>query len=100
MNELNAIAVNDKVIVKILEEENKTEGGIIVPEVARDNLRPQAFGKVTSIGELVKEIEVGDTIMFNQRGGMDIILDRNLCKVLKYDEIYGIMKKCNDKEGD
>ena len=96
MNELNAIAVNDKIIVKLLEEDDKTEGGIIVPEVAKNNLKPQAFGKVTSVGTLVSEIQVGDTIMFNKHGGMDIILDRNLCKVLKYDEVYGIMSR---KEG-
>jgi len=97
MNELNAIAVNDKIIVKILEEDNKTEGGIIVPEVAQGKLKPQGLGKVTSIGGLVKDIEVGDIIMFNKHGGMDIILDRHLCKVLKYDEVYGIMSK---KEGE
>jgi chaperonin GroES len=96
MSELNAKAVNDKVIVKILEEENKTEGGIIVPEVAQGNLKPQELGEVTSVGELVKEIEVGDTIMFNKHGGMSIILDRNLCKVLKYDEVYGILKKAGE----
>jgi co-chaperonin GroES (HSP10) len=82
--------------VKLLEQDDKTEGGIIVPEIARDNLKPQAFGEVTSVGVLVKEIEVGDIIIFNKHGGMDIILDRNLCKVLKYDEVYGIMSK---KEG-
>ena len=97
MNELDAIAVNDKVIVKVLLEDDKTEGGIIVPEIAQGNLKPQGYGEVTSIGELVKEIKVGDTIMFNKHGGMDIILDRNICKVLKYDEIYGITIK---KEGD
>jgi len=96
MNELNAIAVNDKIIVKLLDEENKTEGGIIVPEVAQGKLRPQGMGEVTSVGELVKEIGVGDIIMFNKHGGMDIILDRNLCKVLKYDEIYGILKKAGE----
>jgi chaperonin GroES len=96
MNELNAKAVNDKIIVKILEEDNKTEGGIIVPEVAQGNLKPQELGEVTSVGELVKEIEVGDTIMFNKHGGMSIILDRNLCKVLKYDEVYGILKKAGE----
>jgi len=98
MNELNAIAVNDKVIVKVLvEQDDKTEVGIIVPEIAKDHLRPQAFGEVISIGELVREIKVGDTIMFNKHGGMDIILGRNACKVLKYDEVYGIT---NRKEGD
>ena len=97
MNELTAIAVNDKILVKMLEEDDKTEGGIIVPEVAKDHLKPQAFGEVTSVGKLVEEITVGDIIMFNKHGGMDIILNRNLCKVLKYDEVYGIMGK---KEGE
>jgi len=96
MSELNAKAVNDKVIVKVLMEDNKTEGGIIVPEVAQGKLRPQGVGEVTSIGELVKEIEVGDIIMFHKQGGMDVLLDRNVCKVLKYDEVYGIMKKVGE----
>ena len=97
MNELNAIAVNDKILVKMLEEDDRTEGGIIVPEVAKDHLKPQGFGEVISVGKLVEEIEVGDTIMFNKHGGMAIVLARNLCRVLKYNEVYGIMGK---KEGE
>jgi len=84
----------DKIIVKVLvEQEEMTKGGLIVPEIAKGSLTPQGHGEVLSIGDLVEEINVGDIVMFNKHGGMDIILDRHVCKVLKYDEVYGIVSR-------
>jgi len=93
MNELNAKAIYDKVLVKVLKEDEKTVGGLFVPESAKSNLKPQIFAEVLSVGELVNEIKEGDVIMCNKHGGMDIILERHLCKVLKCEEIYGVMPK-------
>ena len=83
--------VDDKVIAKIKEQSNTTEGGIIVPDTVENE--PQLYCEVISIGENVgSEVEVGNTILVHRNGGMDIIFKREIYKVLKYDEIYGVLK--------
>ena len=83
--------VDDKVIAKIKEQSNTTEGGIIIPETAENE--PQLYCDVISVGENVgAEINPGDTILVHRNGGMDIIFKREIYKVLKYDEIYGVLK--------
>lgn len=81
-------AVADKIVVRILKEET-TEGGLILP----DNVKqvPQGYGEVVSVGEDVKKVEVGDIIAFHERGGQDILMNREVWKVLGYGEIYGIL---------
>lgn len=88
-------AVSDKVIVRLLRpREIKTSGGIIVPETAKKMVEPQLYGEVLSIGEEVKNVSVGDIIMFHaQQGGQDIVLDEYVCRVLAYQEIYGISSR-------
>jgi len=88
--------VNDKIIAKVLEQDNKTEGGIIVPDNAIKE--PQIYCKVISVGELVGEtVKPGDTLLCHRNGGMDIMYKRSIYKVLKYDEIYGLLKEFNEK---
>lgn len=64
----------------------KTSSGIIIPDAVQE---PQAFCRVISIGEDVKNIEVGQIIVCHLRGGMDAVIDKQIIKVLKNDEIYG-----------
>ena len=69
--------VVDKIIVKIIDEEKETAGGIIIPETAQKD--PQLYCEVISKGDNVtKEIEVGDTIMCHRSGGMDIMMDMKM----------------------
>ena len=69
----------------------KSAGGIVIPSNIAD---PQAYGKVMSIGEdaVNKSIKVGDIIVCHINAGMDMIMEKNLMRTLKYDEIYGILK--------
>jgi co-chaperonin GroES (HSP10) len=66
----------------------KTAGGIHLPSGATD---PQTYVRVTSVGEEVKNIKEGDIIVCHARGGMDAVFEKEITKVLKYDEIYGIL---------
>ena len=85
-------AVNDKVIIEVMKKENKTESGLIIPESAAPQ-EPQVFGMVLSIGENVsKEIEVGDMLICHRTGGMDILMEGRVMKVLKDDEVYAVIK--------
>jgi co-chaperonin GroES (HSP10) len=64
----------------------RTKSGLIIPDAVQE---PQAFCRVTSVGEDVSNIKEGDVIVCHIRGGMDVVLDKQIIKVLKNDEIYG-----------
>jgi len=83
-------AVNDKIIVEVLKQEESTKGGIIVPENVI--VEPQIYGRVLSVGEEITTINEGDILLFHRNGGQDIVLDRRVIKVLSYGELYGILK--------
>jgi len=84
-------AVKDKIIVEVLRR-SMTGGGIIAPTSAV--IDPQGYGKVISIGEDVIKIKVDDILFFHLNGGMDVVINNKILKVLKYDEVYG---KVTDK---
>jgi len=68
----------------------QTEGGIVIPTNVPD---PQAYGKVISKGENVpKNIKEGDILVCHLNAGMDMIMEKNLMRTLKYNEVYGILK--------
>ena len=71
----------DRVLVKRLEAENKTAGGIVLPDSAKE--KPQR-GKITSVGEgkvlddgTVRKMQVkkGDTVLFTSYAGTDVKID-------------------------
>lgn len=74
-------------------KKDTTKGGIIIPEAAV--AEPQGYGKVLSCGEDIKSIKEGQIIVFHPMAGMDTVFETKIFKVLKYEEIYGIL---NDKE--
>ena len=83
------------IIVKLLRRE-KTAGGIVLPGNSAD---PQAYGEVISVGPNVprytdtpeKNIEEGNKIVFHIRAGMDMVMEHEILRCLKYDEVYGIL---------
>jgi len=81
-------AVGDKIVVEELKR-TKTEGGIILPDSSSD---PQGYGKVLSFGEDVENLNVGDVIVFHNRGGQASLIGKLLLRILKYEEIYGILE--------
>lgn len=86
-------AVGDKLVV-LLMRRTKSSGGIFIPNNIPD---PQAYGKVLSVGEAIKEmtVKVGDIIVMHLNAGMDMVMEKNLMRTLKYDEVYGVL---TDKE--
>ena len=84
-------AIKDKVVATMMTRE-KTRSGIIIPDSVQE---PQAFSQVISVGEDVSVIKKGDIIVTHIRGGMDVVIDKEIIKVLKEDEIYGIL---NDQQ--
>jgi co-chaperonin GroES (HSP10) len=83
--------VKDKIVVEMVKIEQKTEGGLFIPEGF--NQLPQSYGTVISLGKEVQEINEGDLIMFHQRAGMDTLIDNKIYKVLMYSEVYAVVKE-------
>lgn len=84
-------AVKDKVIAKVLKKEEKTQGGLIIPE--EFSSETHAFGEVVSVGDEVAGIHRNDTIVFHVRAGQDLLINRENFKCLTFNEIYGKMRE-------
>ena len=90
--------LHDRVVVKRLEEEEKTVGGIIIPDTAKE--KPQQ-GKVIAVGKgriledgkvtprIVKE---GDRVLFSKYGGTDIKIDGEEHLIMREDDILAIFE--------
>lgn len=81
--------LKDRVFVKYSEEVEKTSGGIYVPDVAKE--KPQK-GVVEAVGKEVKEVKVGNTILFDKFSGSKINLDNTEYLILKEEDILGIIE--------
>ena len=90
--------LHDRVIVKRVEEEDKTSGGIIIPDAAKE--KPQQ-GKVIAVGKgkilengKVSPLAVkkGDRILFGKYAGTDIKIDGEEHLIMREDDILAIIK--------
>ena len=91
--------LQDRVLVKRVREEEKTKGGIIIPDTAKE--KPQE-GKVVAVGNgailkngTVRPLEVkkGDTVLFAKYGGNDIKLDGEDHLILREEDILAIIER-------
>ena len=90
--------LHDRVLVKRLEEEEKTKGGIIIPDTAKE--KPME-GKVIAVGSgrldedgkrIPMEVKKGDRILFGKYAGTEIKIDDTEHIILREDEILGIIE--------
>jgi chaperonin GroES len=81
--------LKDRVFVKYSEEAEKTAGGIYIPESAKE--KPQK-GVIEAVGSEVKEIKVGDVILFDKYSGSKINIDNNEYLIIKEEDILGIVQ--------
>ena len=90
--------LQDRVIVKRLEEEEKTKGGIIIPDTAKE--KPQegkviavGKGKVTEDGKLIPlDVKVGDKILFGKYSGTEIKIGSEEHLIMREEDILGIIE--------
>ncbi len=94
---MRVIPLGDKVAVRRLEAEETTEGGIFLPDSARE--KPQQ-GRVLSVGDgrqlsdgsrTEHQVQEGDRILFSQWAGIEIIVDREEVLIMKEDEILAVL---------
>lgn len=91
--------LQDRIIVKRVEEEAKTAGGIFIPETAKE--KPQqgevvavGKGKITEDGKVLPmDVKVGDRVLFGKYAGSEIKLDGVEYLIMREDDILGIVEK-------
>lgn len=91
--------LHDRLIVKRLEEEERTKGGIIIPDTAKEK---PVEGKVIAVGagrikkdgaKIPMEIKKGDRILFAKYAGTEVKLDGEDYLIMKEDDVLAIIEK-------
>ena len=91
--------LQDRIIVKRIEEEEKTKGGIIIPDSAKE--KPME-GKVIAVGtgkilengtKQLLEVKQGDRILFGKYSGTEVKIDEVEHLIMREDDILGIIEK-------
>ncbi|MDX2150325.1 MAG: co-chaperone GroES [Bryobacteraceae bacterium] len=89
--------LHDRIVVRRVEESETIQGGIIIPDTAKE--KPQQ-GEVVAVGKgkrledgkvLPLDVQVGDRILFGKYSGSDIKLDGNEFLIMREDEVLGVL---------
>ncbi len=89
--------LGDRILIRRIKEEEKTKGGIIIPDTAKE--KPQE-GKVISVGKgkyndegklIPIEVKAGDKVLFGKYSGSEIKLEGEEHVILREDDILGIL---------
>jgi chaperonin GroES len=90
--------LGDRVLVKRIKEEERTKGGIVIPDTAKE--KPQE-GKVVAVGKgkygddgklIPVEVRSGDKILFGKYSGSEVKLDGEEHTIMREDDILGIIE--------
>jgi len=81
-------AVTDKIVLESMRV-TKSKHGIIIPDTGSDT---QGYGRVLSVGdEVPKCFEIGQILVYHPRAGMDTIMDESMLKIVKHEEVWGVL---------
>ena len=91
--------LQDRVIVKRIEEEEKSKGGIIIPDTAKE--KPQegkvvavGKGKVNDDGKITPlDVKVNDRVLFGKYSGSEINIDGEEHLIMRQEDILGVIEK-------
>ena len=95
---MNIKPLHDRVLVERIEAENKTKGGIIIPDTAQEK---PAEGKIIAVGAGAKDdsgnrialdVKVGDKVLFAKWGGTEVKLDGKELIIMKESDILAIIQ--------
>ncbi|MDL2259950.1 co-chaperone GroES [Deltaproteobacteria bacterium OttesenSCG-928-K17] len=96
---MNVRPLSDRILVKRMEEEETTKGGIIIPDTAKE--KPQQ-GKVVAVGEgklldngtrITPAVKVDELVLFGKYAGTEIKVDGEEYLILREDDIFGVFSK-------
>jgi chaperonin GroES len=89
--------LHDRVLVRRLEEETKTAGGIIIPDNAKEK---PTRGEIVAVGNgtrdeagktVALEVKAGDTVLFGKWGGQEVKIDGEELLIMKESDILGVL---------
>ncbi|HHO75550.1 MAG TPA: co-chaperone GroES [Deltaproteobacteria bacterium] len=89
--------LQDRVLVKRIEEEEKTKGGIIIPDTAKE--KPQmgmiiaaGNGKKTDDGKVIPlDVKEGDKVLFSKYAGTEVKVEGEELLIMREDDILGVV---------
>ena len=81
--------LGDRVFVTYTEEMERTAGGIYVPDSAKE--KPQR-GSVQAVGKDVKNLKVGDQVLFDKYSGTKLRVEDEDCLIMKEEDVLGIFQ--------
>ena len=94
---MNIRPLQDRVIVKRVKEEEKTKGGIIIPDTAKEK---PVEGEVIAVGKgkilddgtvRTPEVKPGDRVLFGKYSGTEVKLDGEEHLIMREDDILGVL---------
>ena len=95
--------LGDRVLVKRVKEEEKTKGGIIIPDTAQE--KPQE-GEVVAVGpgardedgeRIPMDLKVGDRILFGRWSGTEVKIDGDELLIMKESDVMGVIETASGK---
>ena len=102
---INIRPLQDRVIVRRIDEGEQVRGGIIIPDTAKE--KPQE-GEVVAVGEgkyredgtrQTLDVRVGDRVLFGKYSGSEVKIDDEELLIMREDEILGIIQRAAGKKG-
>ncbi len=90
--------LQDRIIVKRVEEATTTKGGIIIPDTAKEK---PAEGEIVAVGNgkvgddgkrVALEVKVGDRILFSKYGGTDVKISDEEYLIMREDDVLGVIQ--------
>ena len=95
---MNLRPLNDRVVVKRMEEEQKTAGGIIIPDTAKEKpiqgeILAAGNGRIMEDGtRRALDVKAGDRILFSKYAGTDITVEGQEVLIMREDDILAIIE--------
>ena len=90
--------LQDRIIVKRIEEEEKTKGGIIIPDTAKEK---PSEGKVVAVGKgklnedgklMPLDVKKGDRILFSKYSGTEVNIEGDEHLIIREDDVLGVVE--------
>ncbi len=95
--EMKIRPLNDRILVQRVEGVEKTAGGIIIPDNAKEkpvegNIVAVGPGKLNDAGERVAlQVKEGDVVLFSKYGGTDVKIDGENYLIMREDDVLGVI---------
>jgi chaperonin GroES len=98
MSDLKIKPLADRVVVKPMEAEEKTKGGIILPDTAKEKpvegtIVAAGPGKMSDDGKLIEmEVKVGNKVLYGKYSGTEVTIDGEEYLIMRESDIFAIVK--------